>query len=369
MSGMNFEKIMRTALGRTVAASLVLSSVAWGQQAPSPINPTSTMDVYGNARPSLPARRHAAAMLTPLQQEAFRGYQTRGRRVDRRGGFSGFALPSDRLPFGRIRGLRGFASPAFGGRPGFGRSPSFSQYGGFSRRGRTNDKPEVATTLRRRRELIGATGLNAPVHRALERGEGTGLLRSTVGGTPFMRPIPAADSSDSSVSATLDEMLRSSAAREYDRIQLRAWRWLHDGAYRSAARAFETASLMEPSSVPPRIGVLFAHLGLRADATTKAIVSELSRRATSPFLTGLNLSDAFADASVVRRLRITAQTVAVSDNVSRQNLALQTLVFWYLGEPDEAMGVARRLVARPDGSAFAAWPDWILVATRSAGED
>ncbi len=366
---MIWEKEMRSALGWSVAVWPLLVAGASGQYEQSPVNPTSTMDAYGNARPSLPERRPENAMLTPLEQTTYRGFQTSGRRIDQRGGFSRFALPTDLLPFERFRALRRAETTATSGYLDPGVLPSFNQYGGFRPRAHANEEPEIGTVLRRRQELVSATGLNAPVHRALNRGEGAGVVRSLVAVTPVVQPVPVVELSDSSVASPLDELLHDNAFREYDRVELRAWQSLYEGSYRSAARAFETVSLMEPSNVAARLGFLFAHLGLQSHSTARAVVSELSRRKTSPFLAGIDLSAVFADATVVRRLRVIARTVAVSDSVGRRDLALQTLVLWYLGEPEEALALSRRLVARSDASAFASWPDMILTAQGRPGDD
>ncbi len=343
--------VARREVGIIVSACL-LSSTAVAQPGTS-YNPTSTTDAYGNARPHYLGRRPVGIFQNEVQRVGMRGYQMWGRRVDRRGGFIPFALPGDALGRMQVRSrtvVPGLLGP---GRSSPGHRRAFDRYGGFGRRVGSGDAADLYTVLGRRQALIAATSLNAPMHRAFLRTGTSPGLPSTIGRVPF---VPA-EESDTAVSAVaLGQRLRTGADAAHKRVRADAWAWFREAEYRRAARAFETAVMLQPLDAESRIGELFCHLSLGATRTAIAVLGELIRRDRNPLHYDLILTDAYGDASEARRVRVQAQLRASIAGDSADHRALHVLALWYLGEQDEAVVAASSLVRDLPGTAYADWP-------------
>lgn len=348
----------RCALGVSVCACL-LPSTTVAQRIPA-YNPTSVTDAYGNARPFYRARRRAGVFQNEVQRDALRGYQLLGRRVEQRGGLIPFVLPGDAL--GRVRGRSRTVVPDLFGPAGS--SPwhrgAFNRYGGFERRGVRGGAAGPYAALGRRQQLIAATSLNAPVHRAFLRTGTSPGLPPTVGQVPF---APDEESEAAAAEVVLGQRLHASADVAHKRIRADAWAWFREAEYRRAARAFETAVMLQPLDAESRIGELFCHLSLGATQTAVAVLGELTRRERNPFLYDLSLTGAYGDVSEARRTRVQAQLRASIAGDNADLRALHALVLWYLGEQGEAVAAASSLVRDLPGTAYADWP----VMMRAAG--
>lgn len=333
--------------------------------------PTSTMDGYNNVRPTFSARRSVGLFQNEQQREALRGYQDMGRNRDRRGGFSPFSLPGDRNAGIGARLAPGMAGPQPGGSLSAFQRRAFSQYGGFGQRPGRARPGQIATALSRRQTLIAATALNAPVYRAFLR-DISGGVRRTVERTPFVR---REESEPADPPSRLDEWLRTSADLAHLQIREKAWAWFRGGRYQRAARAFESASTLEPSDAESRIGELFCHLALRARRTSLAVFAELTSRDDNVFLHKLteakvrDLTGVFGDAEALRQVRAAAQLGAESGDQDSDVRALSTLALWYLGKHYAAAQAAAELARSSPDTAYADWPAKIEAAEKAVASE
>ena len=341
-------------------------STAWGAfpqvvcaQPTTGQSPAPVVDAYGNARPTYRDRRRTGVFQNDLQRQALTGYQDSGRRTDRRGGFSRFALPGDLSDLLAGRRPRRLVGPLSVNRLALAQREAYRVYGGFGRRGVLGQPRDVRTTLGRRSTLIAATMLNAPVHRAtFDYGTGVTPL-STLDQTPFVRsPI-------SGVAAPLDEWLRNSADRAQRQVADEAWAWFGDGEFRSAARAFEAATALEPDDHKSFVGELFCHVSLGATRTAVAVLRKLQRRTENPFLHDLNIVEAYGDNAEIRRVRVGVQWRVDQAGPNPELEALRIIVLWYLGEREEALRSAALLEQQHPDSSYARWSAKISAALGS----
>lgn len=327
--------------------------------------PTSTFDTYGNARPRYLDRRSVGLFQNDAQRRAFRGYQDRGRRINRRGGFSPFSLAVDRR-FGRQpRSAIDVANlQPFGDLSASRRSTSLS-YGGFGRRTGSGDPGDISTIFTQQRALIAATALNAPLHRAfLQKGTSFGL-RSSIERTPF---VQQEETGAATPAPSLDQRLRTGIDLAHKRIREEARRWFQEGQYRSAARAYETVIVLEPSDSRSRISEIFCHLLVGQVRTALAVFGELNRRDDNVFLHELNLI--YGDAATLRQLRIEAQLRAGSREANPDFRALHILVLWHLGKEEEAIQAATALArGSRDKGDYADWVSKMRAALTALASD
>ena len=335
----------------------LVSSTAVAQRGPA--SPTSVTDAYGNARPFYQARRRVGVFQNQAQRDALRGYQLLGRRLHRRGGLTPFVLPGDAL--GRMRARPRTVAPGLFGTAGSlpWHRGSFNRYGGFGPRAGSGEAAGLHTALSRRQALIAATSLNAPVHRASLRSGASVGLPSTVGQVPF---VPAEESNAGAPAVMLGQRLRADADVVHKHMQADAWSWFREAEYRRAARAFETAVMLQPLDAESRIGELFCHLSLGATRTAVAVLGELTRRERNPFLYDLRLADAYGDASEARRVRVESQLRASIAGDNADLRALHALALWFLGEQDEAIAAASSLVRDLPGAGYVDWPGMMHAA-------
>ncbi len=329
-----------------------------------PFNPTSRMDVYGNARPVYLSYRSVGSYRSEGERRAFRGFQTLGRRVDRRGGYRPFALPGDVFtrPRGRVPNRR--ASMFLVETSAAARREAFKRYGGFGPRRVGPQAQSIAAAFERRHALIAATSLNAPVHRAALTTNSTIGLSPPIGRAP-LKLIEATASEAAAPTSTLEQWLRSGADVAHQRVRTEAWGWFREGEFRRAARGFETAVSLEPADAESRIGELFCHVSLGAMRTAIVVLRELSRHDDDPFLHDLNLTDAYGDPSRAQRLRLGLPLRAMVHSANPDARALYVLVLWYLGEHEEAMIGAAELVRAFPAGAYADWPAKVRTARAS----
>lgn len=346
------------------ALSLHMSSSSHAQTRAG-YNTTSRADAYGNVRPRYASRRSVGTFQNPTQQKILRTYQTWGRRVDQRGGYSPFSLPGDVLRTTQFQPGRSIRSPYRAAGPSGWQKRVFDRYGGFRSHLGREQALRIDTILDRRHELIMATSLNAPVHRVYLQAPTSIGLPPSLAATPFVRD----ERGEPAESVTpFEERLGSEVGLECERVREDAWAWFEDGDYRRAARSFETVSLLEPSDFASRIGGLFCRVSLGATRTAISLLREFNVRDANPFLHDVNLTEAFGDPAEARRVRATVQLQAgiASDNADVR--ALHALVLWYLGERDEAVASAVSLARDHPGSAYRNWPS-AMHAARSSDFD
>ncbi len=325
---------------------------------------TSATDVYGNVRPVYLDYRSVGSYRSEAERLAFRGFQTLGRRVDRRGGYTPYALPGDVFtrPRGRVPHRR--ASLLLADMWSSERRQAFKSYGGFGTRRVNPQTRGIASALERRHALIAATSLNAPVHRAAL------TANAAVGFRPMRSPAllvstGVMESEAVEPTVTLEQRLRSSADRAHQRVRVEAWEWFRAGEFRRAARGFETAVSLEPADAESRIGELFSQVSLGAMRTALVVLRELNRHDDDPFLHDLNLTNAYGDPAQPRRLRLGLPFRAMGHSANPDARALYVLVLWYLGERDEAIIGATTLAGELSSGTYADWPAKMRAARAS----
>jgi thioredoxin-like negative regulator of GroEL len=160
----------------------------------------------------------------------------------------------------------------------------------------------------------------------------------------------------------LDHGLREGIAKAHRRAQAAGWAWFREGQYRRAARAFESATALEPKNMEDRIGELFCHVSMGATRTAIAILGELNRRHADLFRHSLPLARAYGDAAEAQQVRIRLRLqVNAAGNVPDLE-ALYALVLWFLGEREEAHLAVVNIVRVYPHTAYAEWPSRMRAA-------
>lgn len=330
-------------------------------QTSTPYTPASVADAYGNVGPLDLTRRSVGLFQTGVQRQALRGYQDLGRRVNRRGGMQVFAVPGDLRLRRRTRSAElpatRFLSPSrYRGQAAW--RQAFRHYGGFERRSEDPRQGEAAAALQRRNALITATGLNAPVYRAMLRdGMAMGLRPVTDRATARRLGTPELPATKPATPApSVDGWLRRTTHAAALRARAGAWEWFREGQYRRAARTFEGVTLVSPNDTESRIGEVFSLVSVGAVRTAIAVMHELDRRTANPFLLQLNVVDAFGNPAQARRVRTDLQLLAAGGATNADLFGLRALVLWYLGEREEAIRVAASTATDFPGTRYAEWP-------------
>jgi len=357
--------------GRSFHRMIPLCVLMWvplaaGQVAPSAYNPTSSVDLYGNAQPTFLDRRSVGIFQNAVQQSRLGLYQEIGRRRYQRGGYSPFALPGDprrsvfddddsllttllgraaasTLPSG-ARSPDDFWSPS--------RRKAFDAYGGFDRRLPIWEPGTLSAVLSRRQALMTATGLNAPVYRALRE---TTVSPTFVAGALPGPPQRVGEPPDQ-VAPTLAQRLQSNVDQAYRDCANRAWRSFREGNYRMAIRLFQAASAMKPSDLESRLGELMVNLSLGAMRSALEVMESIMRRTQNPFDLLLDVTVRFRDRQEALRVRLEAQLFSSASGQTNSR-ALYALVLWYLGESEEAIAIAEAVRRDAPNSRYAEWPD------------
>jgi hypothetical protein len=361
-----------------VPAAAKVPATGRGQTGIDPVDGVlRPVDVYGNAQAYHPERRALDLYQNDAQRQALSGYLDFNRRTEQRGYGAPFALPGDLLS-ATVNGFTGAVflrnagrhPPTVNGVSERERRLAYGSYGGFGER-RSYYAPGDPTGLfARRRELITATGLNAPVERAMGRSGALPGLRWSVSRTPFLAtegPQPDSEQADDAApKVTLDERLSTEVIVLHSRTRAEGWAFFRDGDYRRAMRSLETAAMLDPQDYESRIGEIFCHLTIGAIRTAFALLMELERRDANPFRHALNVADRYGGVVAAQQVRLTAQGIAESAEQSPEANALNIFVLWYMDRRDDARRAARTLAGRAPERLYAAWPDKMRAATASS---
>lgn len=368
----------RVSAAALLAAFLSFPAAGRGQTGIDPVDGVlRPVDIYGNAQAFRPERRALDLYQNDVQRQALSGYLNLNRRTGQRGYGSPFALPGDLLS-ATVNGFTGAVflrnagrrPPAINGISDRERRLAYGSYGGFGERRSYYAAGDPTGLFARRRDLITATGLNAPVERAMGRSGALPGLRWSVSRTPFLANEGPQHHSEQvgeeAPKATLDERLSTEVNVLHARTQAEAWAFFRDGDYRRAMRSFETAAMLDPQDYESRIGEIFCHLTIGAVRTAFALLLELERRDANPFRHALNVADRYGGIAAAQQVRLTAQGIAESAEQSAEANALHIFVLWYMDRRDDALRAARTLAGRAPGRSYAAWPDKMRAVTAAS---
>lgn len=350
---------MLGAAARFVATTWVLSLASLvNAQTQPPIDEGQggalpTADAYGNAQPFLPERRSLGIYQNEAENAFLHNFPLAGYRSPSRGTFLPFSLIGDLLtlpqgmsarPTTPLTADKILTPPA--------RREAFARYGGFGRRATVTPGTELSDALGRRYNLISATSLNSPVHRA--KLNGGGLFSASV---PLAVESPseeATPSSETASSPTLDERLAGGTKAAHDHAMNEGWAAFKDRRYRLAARAFETSYSMDPTDIDAKIGEIFSYATIGSVRTAAAALKELMRDAENPFHSQMNMVEKFGRADEASRLGLSALTDVNKKGTPADLLPLYTFTLWYLGRTNDAVESATSLAkSRPE------FRDWV----------
>ena len=326
-----------TRIAAGIAAMLAAGSATRGQQTPGVVSRT---DAYGNAQYNMD-RRPVGIYQNETQRRRLHVYQELDRRPEDRSEYRAFPDPG--LPFAG----RGMTRSA-GALPGAATSEAarrlFDQYGGFGERRGARQAPDIGDVLTRRRGLVQATGLGAPVRRALMSHYSVAAPALAIRTTPFLprtapplareedaglgstEPAAAAASADGVEAETLDAQLRRTVVQAHAAVRAEGWDWFRAGQFRRASRCFESAVTLEPGAAEGYVGAIFCHLSNGAVRTAMATLGEMSRRVENPFLPDLDLRDRYASALTARQTGFQCQLHAQANPTVVSAVALHALV-------------------------------------------
>ncbi len=351
------------------------STAARAQTGIDPLNGMlAPLDAYGNVQAFRPERRALDIYQNDYQRQALTSYLNVNRQFGQRGSERPFALPGDLLsatvnsytgaiflqnPARRIPAMAGVSERE--------RLQAFTRYGGFGDRHNYYRKGDPSGLFARRRQLIMATGLNAPIERALGIGGRLPGLHHSVSRTPFLESDVAAsqaeNNGESDTKVTLDERLSTRADVLHAQSRSDAWSYFRDGHFRRAMRLFETAAMMEPEDYESWIGEVFCHVAIGSLRTAFVLLIELDRRDPNVYAHPLNVFDRFGNVIAAQRVRLSAQDIADSAEQPAEAKALHIFVLWYMDRRDDALRAARALAVQAPGRTWSAWPDKMRAAS------
>jgi thioredoxin-like negative regulator of GroEL len=198
--------------------------------------------------------------------------------------------------------------------------------------------------------------------------DSTGTIARPAASGPAL-PVLDTEAGVPAATLNLDQRLAQSADYAHRRARAEGWTWFRQDRYRRAARAFESATLLDPQDSEARIGEIFSYLAVGAGRTALAVFGELNRRDANPFVHQLNLADPGGDNAALREIRLGLRAQAQADNSNPDITALYALVLWYLGDKDEAMLTVANLARSFPGSGYADWPARMDAARKTPPAD
>ena len=238
---------------------------------------------------------------------------------------------------------------------------AFATYGGFGPRTEGAETADLGAALLRRNALVQSQAMNAPIHRANIGNASVAGLRASFDQAPL--PMPPLSPDAPEPTRTLGQELVQNIELSHDQALEHGWALFREGAYRQAARAFESAARLQADDWEARVGLVFCHVSLGATRTSLALIAEFNRRMPNPFSLDLNVAEKYGrrEQAVQLALQARFQATAVRDNVPL--VALSAFVLWYLGEHEQAISTASAL--RGEGGSFGRWAEK-MQAVRSA---
>ena len=339
--------------------ALLVVGAAWspcyGQTDQLPNAKTRT-DTYGNARGVYDPRRAVGSFANDTQRLQLRGFQSEGRRALYRGGDTPFALPSDRIlsNLTRRRLTRTTSSAEY-----WQTKQAFTRYGilGTKRLSRASIDP--AELLGRRAALLRATAMTAPVRQAL-------LLRGWTlpsAGPPLPGPTMTSAGDSSLPLVTLADSLQGRLTDTGVSLRARGWAYFEDGEYRRAVRAFESAAMLAPKDVGPRIAEIFCFLSVASFRTAAAALEQLARQDHMLFADSIDVAAHYSEQTELLRIRIQCRLLSQRTQSAAREAAVYPFFLWYVGDREEALTEAGVVAREHPNTVFAKWPGMMAGAS------
>ncbi len=330
-----------------------------------------SQDAYGNAQFGLPERRPLGLFQSETEQAQRGTFMSRNRRANRRGGDALFALPGELLGLSTLSLLSDAISSSVLLDVSYRQRLAFRQYGGFRARAAGTEPDGIATAFGRRRALIEATSLNAPLYRAMARNGSMMGLRSSLARVPFVQRDPGAEVPEPVT--TLYQRLDRRATRSHDATRDEAWLLFSEGNFRQAASAFESALTLDHDDSESRIGEIFCYASTGSIRTAASLMATLNARDDNPFGHDLNIIERYEIPAVAQQLSARAgawvESIEMADNAGLT--AMYILILWYIDRRDDALRGATTLARAAEGRPYADWPvkmkDAQLISPSPAG--
>ncbi|MFQ5590856.1 MAG: hypothetical protein ACE5HE_06825 [Phycisphaerae bacterium] len=326
-----------------------------GQTARSYAGDVSAVDKYGNARYVYRSFRSVRTFGNEPVRPVGRPVSSPAAAVPRQGVLTALPRPTEMY---RLMQSRRASYPSPGGSVPHTLRQAYARYGGFARRPVYGQAGDMRVVLQRRRELLQATSLNAPVHRArVMYGTGDIGLPTAVASTAFADTEPPGSSVEL---AKLGERLEANAAKSHAEARARAWRWFKQGHedvgnYRRAAHAFKAAVTLNPTDFEARIGELFSRLSIGSFRESIVLLANMVRRDPAPFSHRLDFTELYTDRIHARQVYMQCETYVRLTGGDPGAQALHAFVLWYSGRREEAIAAAEALAASPGGKRFSDW--------------
>jgi len=362
--------IGRTAMTRAVlvAVGVLIGSLcgaapASGQSTTvrgrSGIDPLPLGRYSGMARALFPLQRSRSS-IDPrrefYQQQTVRMRRSPDRSALLDGPFGGLEARLSRFQRGRLLYPQG-EFDALLGPISAERIEAFRRYGGFRHRALQQTKPgDVNEALTRRRSLVEATSLYAPIQRANRENASVAGLRSSLDRVALPRvDVPLHPLVGQEPPTLVEELSRNVDALHARKVR-EAWRSFREGNYRRAAHSFSSAVDLSEGDEESQVGALFCYVSLGSPRTAIALLARIARHEETPFLQGVDIAARYGRRIEVDRLRLQARLQASAGRDNPALAALSTLIFWYLGETEEARSTVSALSNVGVGTIFADWP-------------
>ena len=235
---------------------------------------------------------------------------------------------------------------------------AFKSYGGFGSRRLLQPRPgDMNDALQRRTTLVEATSLYAPVVRANLENASVAGLRASLDLAPmpqFTRPLPDGAAWEP---PSLEDKFSDRLALARERKLSQAWEQFRTGEFNRAIHDFKSVAALSDDDTEAEIAMVFCNVAMGAPRTAVTVLARIARKVENPFAYDLDVSQRFGRRVDVDILKARARFQATAGRDNPALVALSTLVFWYLGDREEARSTVEALRTDGIGTVFESWPD------------
>ena len=207
-------------------------------------------------------------------------------------------------------------------------------------------------------------------HRALLPLEG-GRIRDEMTTKSLENPIPIPEDVDSPTRQRLThaEQLQARIEASRSRYLEQGWSYLRQSDYLRSKNAFESAALIGPSDLAPRVGQFLCAIADRQFSTASVFLAGLVEHHEDMFSVRYPFTDVFADAQVGEAV-LTGCAAAVEHRPDSDAIAaLHVYALWLDGQQAATLTAASKLREGFRASRFACFADMIHEQMRSEETD